>query len=115
MRKLADAEDQLRRIAENKAPRVDGSRILFRKKSIQLMTAVVKFFHSALQYFGASHLRKSCIKDQWLIFEETVWNVVTSQEMYQDAAKALQDAIQTYNDASKDETQYHISERTTRD
>ena len=53
------AGDQLTRISENKSLSVLNDRERFREKAIELTTAIIKFFDSALLYFGRGPLRNT--------------------------------------------------------
>jgi hypothetical protein len=57
MNQLDKAERQLARIGENKTLNVNNTREVFRTRSVQLMTVVIKFFDSALRYFAYGPFR----------------------------------------------------------
>jgi len=59
MEQLKIAGDQLARITENKSLDVSNDRERFRTKAIELTTAIIKFFDSALLYFGRGSLRNT--------------------------------------------------------
>jgi hypothetical protein len=97
------AGDQLARIAENKALSVSNDRGRFHMKAIELMTAIIKFFDSALLYFGRGSLRNIHFETA-TNFTKEIFSI--DSEAYGKAKKHLEQAIENYDKASKDEMHY---------
>jgi len=58
MRTLSMIEDQLHRISENKALEKENIRQFFRTRTIKLMTAMLRYLNSALEYYGRRLISK---------------------------------------------------------
>ena len=54
-------EDQLARVGENGALAVNSIRTRFQTVALKLLTAIVDFYDSALEYFSHGIVRKSSI------------------------------------------------------
>jgi hypothetical protein len=101
------AGDQLSRIAENKSLSVSNDRERFRMKAIELMTAIIKFFDSALLYFGRGSLRNTHFETITNFTQDNLFiDAMTDSEAYGKAKKNLEQAIENYDKASKDEMHY---------
>jgi hypothetical protein len=109
---LKTAGDQLARIAENKSLGVSNDRKQFRMKAIELITAIIKFFDSALLYFGRGSLRNTHFETITNFTKENIFiDAMTDSDAYGKAKKNLEEAIKNYDKASKDEMHDNIARR----
>jgi hypothetical protein len=107
MEQLKMAGDQFARIAEYKSLSVSNERERFRMKAIELTTAIIKFFDSALLYFGRGSLRNTHFETITDFTQENFFvDAMTDSEVYGKAKKDLEQAIESFDKASKDEMHY---------
>jgi hypothetical protein len=110
MLQLIQADDQLIRMAGTKALRAGDASEQFRRSSIQLLTAIVKFFDSSLRFFGRSNLSNCLLAEISADAQGALRDELTGNKEYETAKSALQAAIHSYEKASTVETHNHIYE-----
>ena len=110
MKQLERAADQLIRIMETTSlNRPKQGRQRLRTKAIELMTATIKLFDGAVVHFGSQSLCNPHF-GPWLIFSKVNFFEQITYDTFSSLKGDLDQAIENYDNASKDEMHYNIDE-----